>query len=325
MSSSAKRIKRTSSHCSEQGSASKRTFLQDEAQTLQKVVAEVLQLKEKLEGMEPDELTDDQEEELAESIEALSALPVNLHVLRTTKIGKFFNTKFRRCVKSPRSEVESTIQALVQEWKKRAAAELARADDTADGDLADAPAPSAELQPVAVTTAVRSRAVDLLKSALHDAIRPVAAAEECCSLARRIEVCLHDIRPNDREYRPKLRQLLYNLKKNGDLCERLRRGELSPAQLCELPGEQLANADIQQQNTEIFRRALHRCTREDSSEAFPTSDFRCPDCAKNECLIKYQSVRRDVGKCETWGSKDERAAVAELSCVGCGHKWKTEV
>ncbi len=54
-----------------------------------------------------------------------------------------------------------------------------------------------------------------------------------------------------------------------------------------------------------------------------TTDYACGRCGGRECDY-LDSGRRDIGKCETWGSKDGQGSSRLVRCMGCGHRWEVD-
>lgn len=52
-----------------------------------------------------------------------------------------------------------------------------------------------------------------------------------------------------------------------------------------------------------------------------TEAHACPSCGARDALFVRVGGTRDIGKSETWGSKDADASGLRLSCVQCGHEW----
>lgn len=64
--------------------------------------------------------------------------------------------------------------------------------------------------------------------------------------------------------------------------------------------------------------------REDQSGMMASTKFSCPRCSARDAKWGYLSSMRDIGKSETWGSKNRPDMLIRIVCNECGHSWQSE-
>jgi len=136
---------------------------------------------------------------------------------------------------------------------------------------------------------------------------------------------LHDA-PPVAAYRSRSRFLLEHLRDpdHPQLCESLLEGALSPEEFVALKDEELASPAVKEaraRNKEAVKAEYML------GEAQPTMtrDYVCSQCGSNDTGFVVLSVRRDLGKAETWGSKDSDASIIRITCMQCSHQWSAEL
>jgi len=129
------------------------------------------------------------------------------------------------------------------------------------------------------------------------------------------------------EYRGKARSIAFNLRGNLSLRARVLGGELTPADLCELTPDELATDALKLKRARMEEKATRKRTRGGMDAAFPTDRYTCAECGSTNCAYLPVSGHRDIGKNETWGSKDSQAADgrALVKCKDCNTEWTESV
>jgi hypothetical protein len=121
-----------------------------------------------------------------------------------------------------------------------------------------------------------------------------------------------------RDYTARVRRLVASLRRNAELRAEVLSGALSPAALADAPTEALATAAQRDALRAAQDAATRRATAGDGHEgALPTKEHPCPLCSSTEVLFVRVGGARDIGKSETWGSKDAEAFSLRLTCTAC--------
>ncbi len=121
-----------------------------------------------------------------------------------------------------------------------------------------------------------------------------------------------------REYTAAVRRLVASLRRNEALRADVLRRALSPAALVAAPPESLATDAQRAALRAAAAAATRRATAGSALEhALPTSEHACPACGCRDALFLRVGGARDIGKSETWGSKDAEAFSLRLTCTGC--------
>ncbi|PNH04156.1 putative transcription elongation factor S-II, partial [Tetrabaena socialis] len=124
------------------------------------------------------------------------------------------------------------------------------------------------------------------------------------------------------EYKNAARTLVASLKRNGDLSRRVVSGEVRAPQLVAMAGHELATSAQQQEYARLQERETRRVTL-NRDEQRVTTEYTCGRCGGNTCDY-MDTGRRDIGKCETWGSKGGQGSGRLVNCLSCGNKWDVD-
>uniref|UniRef100_A0A7S0RC41 TFIIS central domain-containing protein n=1 Tax=Pyramimonas obovata TaxID=1411642 RepID=A0A7S0RC41_9CHLO len=172
-----------------------------------------------------------------------------------------------------------------------------------------------------VDVQTRSKVITLLGQSLQD---PTPLFDT----AYAVEATLFERWGNEtsKDYRSHARSLSFNLKANEALRTQVINNEISAKCLCELSQEALATVKIKEERDAMERAGLRRAlvTDGNATQAIATSQYKCGVCGGQKCTYVTLGGARDIGKSETWGSKD-KASTMKLSCEGCGHEWKVDM
>eukprot|EP00743_Colponemidia_sp_Colp-15_P015160 GILK01018136.1.p1 GENE.GILK01018136.1~~GILK01018136.1.p1 ORF type:complete len:138 (+),score=20.25 GILK01018136.1:329-742(+) len=125
-------------------------------------------------------------------------------------------------------------------------------------------------------------------------------------------------------YKTKSRSLGFNLKENEVLREALLNNDVTAAQLCNLSVQQLASNSRQKERELHVSKGIKASVVDLSNDKFASDKYRCSRCKGTDTMYEYVGGVRDIGKSETWGSKDASAAQVQVSCVQCGFQWTQE-
>ena len=91
--------------------------------------------------------------------------------------------------------------------------------------------------------------------------------------------------------------------------------------------QELATAAAQSERRAMQDEGLRRATvRADGGVggAVATAAYACELCGGRRCVYVTLVGARDIGKGETWGSKDKSAGGLRITCSTCGHEWRRE-
>ena len=149
-------------------------------------------------------------------------------------------------------------------------------------------------------------------------------------LGRAVEAALfaaHGADAASPEYRAASRVLAANLKRNAPLRARVLSGDLPPASLCAMTPDELATEDLRSTRAAMEERATRKRTWAHMDAATETSKYTCRECGGSECAYINVSGHRDIGKNETWGSKDSQADDGRVlvTCRTCDAEWRQSV
>ncbi|GLI68464.1 hypothetical protein VaNZ11_012890 [Volvox africanus] len=161
-----------------------------------------------------------------------------------------------------------------------------------------------------------------------DKMQPVGAEEDepgdTTSTAEAIEreLYLHYESIAGQDYKAAARILVASLKRNAELRRRVLTGAVSPKQLVSMDSRELATQQQREEYTRLQERETRRVTLAGHGSS-ATSEYQCERCGGRSCDY-LDSGRRDIGKCETWGSKDGQGASRLVTCLGCGNRWEVD-
>ncbi|KAG2490336.1 hypothetical protein HYH03_011285 [Edaphochlamys debaryana] len=152
-----------------------------------------------------------------------------------------------------------------------------------------------------------------------EALQPAELAE-----AIEGELFRHHGSTAGQEYKAAARTLVASLKRNPDLRRRLLQGRLLPPALVALDPRALATSQQQEEYARLQEQGTRAVTLAGRGSAgVVTSEYCCGRCGGRQCDY-LDSGRRDIGKCETWGSQDGAGTSRTVTCLGCGHKWEVD-
>ena len=160
--------------------------------------------------------------------------------------------------------------------------------------------------------ALRTRSVVLLADAMEDKtpLFDVALTVESALVAAHGPV-------GSTAYTGAVRRLVASLRRNEVLRADVREGRLSASAFVAAPAEALATQTQRTALRASEQAALRRSLREEDEGCLPTQDFACPACSEREAFFLRVGGTRDIGKSETWGSKDAETAQLRLKCSPC--------
>ena len=256
---------------------------------------------------------------MVDVLKQLGEAEVTIETLEELKIGAAV-AKHR---KHKDTAVADTAKALVKKWK-----ELATAAGVVETGPPKKKKPNGEKPKFTFATEVpafrdsaRQRFIDILAVDAPDA--------RCYELAEQIEVAMAGAFPSHatdatakKEYVAKLRQLVFNLKKNPSLRDDLRSGSLEPPTLITMSVEDLAPKALQEERQRM---------REFQQDA-RTLDW---DKQNRDRLMKAIGIDESKGmfqcsKCKSKRvsnhAKQTRSADEPMTqffeCADCGNRWR---
>jgi transcription elongation factor S-II len=187
----------------------------------------------------------------------------------------------------------------------------------------------------------REKAEAMISSALAGAMSKVGSTEATGQRKKRSDGSKHGrelahaieralfIRHGEanQEYRAWCRAFIFNLRdpRNITFSSSVVDGSLSASQLVGLEPHEMASASQKEERRRVQRRlAKSAIEMQAAGQGHDSTAYICRECHANETRVRIVGGRRDVGKCETWGSKDRPAAVYEVTCMKCRHRWFRE-
>ncbi|KAL6749525.1 hypothetical protein V8C86DRAFT_2844957 [Haematococcus lacustris] len=146
---------------------------------------------------------------------------------------------------------------------------------------------------------------------------------ELSELARAVEVQLLEHQGGGvatKEYKAAARNLVAALKRNNLLRERVMHGELSASQLVRLDPRALATTSALEARSQAEGKLLRKAILHDS-HGVTTDEYSCPECQSTACSF-VDASRRDIGKSDTWGAKQNEGRGRAVTCLTCGFRWE---
>uniref|UniRef100_A0A7S3NK08 Transcription elongation factor S-II n=1 Tax=Aureoumbra lagunensis TaxID=44058 RepID=A0A7S3NK08_9STRA len=250
----------------------------------------------------------DDAERMADILEALTKTEITMEVLEELKIGAVV-ASYR---KHSDTSVATKAKTLVKKWKEMAAA--AGVTKTKDN--------------VGFVTTV-SEFREKSRRKLLEVLKKIRDTPSCYKLAEEIEVAMtktfqnHETVPEKKkEYVVKLRQLVFNLKKNTGLCEAVIDSDVTPAALVAMSVEELATPQLRAE-----RQAMRDFQRDARSLDW---DKRNRDRIMKEIGIDESKGMFQCAKCKSKRisnhAKQTRSADEPMTqffeCADCGNRWR---
>lgn len=311
-----------------------------------KVTRDVLDCKEEL-GKEllklqkysddPNSLSKAFYDRVSDLLDRLEKLPIDLSVLSSTLIGTVVS-KFKTCSSE---QVGLKSKKLIKKWKLVAknsqqgkpqqsspapvkAGTVAKsstksASSSGSGSL---PEPKEWCELPQLRKNICNKLYTLLKSACDEGGKDESMIPICTAIENEVQ----KFSKGDRlKYAEKSRSLLFNLKKNQILCQRLASSELSPSELCKMTPEQLATAEkIHEKKQKEKKLQDARLLNWEQNNEDKINDM---------CGIKgdlKQASLFTCGRCKstktTSTQKQTRSADEPMTvfvfCINCGNRWK---
>ena len=173
-----------------------------------------------------------------------------------------------------------------------------------------APAPAATQEAV---TELRGRSAVLLGEALED-------SSPLLDLGVGVEAAVFEAHGHGSSYTTAVRSLVAALRRNAVLREDVLSGRLTPAELVATPLDMLATSEQRSVRAAMEKKAAQAATLDGIGEgAVHTTEQACPACAARDAFRVHVGGVRDIGKSETWGSKDagDASVKTRLHCIPC--------
>ena len=164
-----------------------------------------------------------------------------------------------------------------------------------------------------VVTELRSRSAVLLGEALED-------SSPLLDLGVGVEAAVFDAHGHGSSYTTAVRGLVAALRRNTALREDVHAGRVTPAELVAAPADMLATSEQRCARAVMEKRAAQAATLDGVGDgAVHTTETACPACAARDAYKVSVGGVRDIGKSETWGSKDagDASVKTRLHCIPC--------
>lgn len=228
------------------------------------VLEQVLQLKDVLVKADNDGDT----ERLKDVLKELAAVDkITEAVVKKSRAGKTLKDMKSSYEKKGEKEIASTIVDILKAWtkmakqgggKKATAASTSSSSVAGEGESkapsssAPVPAPMGEIAPH------RQKIVTVLSVALKGKAHGENTKVDAEYVARVVESLINAKSPydednfkNNTEYTSKVRSLVFNIKKNGDLANAILGGAISPSELVVMSPDDLADEAVLKKRREI--------------------------------------------------------------------------
>jgi hypothetical protein len=164
-----------------------------------------------------------------------------------------------------------------------------------------------------VVTELRSRSAVLLGEALED-------TSPLLDLGVGVEAAVFDAHGHGSSYTTAVRGLVAALRRNAALRDDVLSGRVTPAELVAAPADKLATSEQRCARAVMEKRAAEAATLDGIGDgAVHTTETTCPACAARDAYKVNVGGVRDIGKSETWGSKDAGDASVKMRmfCIPC--------
>ena len=221
---------------------------------------EVVQLKEAL-------VKADKEGDLERVMDALKALAavenMTEAVVKKSKAGKALKDMKGIYEKKGEKEIAGTILDILKAWTKMAKQSAGKkAAGSAVGESRAATSSSAVAAPTLVPLGAlaphRRKIIDVMTASLKAKATGKSGTVDPHGIARAIENLINAKSPydednfkNNAEYTSKVRTLVFNIKKNGDLANAIIDGTISPPELLSLTPDDLADEALVKKRRDI--------------------------------------------------------------------------
>ena len=86
----------------------------------------------------------------------------------------------------------------------------------------------------------------------------------------------------------------------------------------------LATAALRAERQATHERHIRQRTHSNMEGASLTRTVRCSHCGGHEALFRHVNTTRDIGKSETWGTKESAGLTTMLRCCACGTEWTVD-
>lgn len=124
-----------------------------------------------------------------------------------------------------------------------------------------------------------------------------------------------------KEYKYQYKRLCTHLRRNSNLMERVKKGELAGEELASLQDNALMG-EAQRSELEQFKKeGMHDAlglAAEDSAHWTPSPDYTCPRCESNDCIYLEMFTGLDHG------DDNHHEATLTIRCRECKHLWKED-
>ena len=83
----------------------------------------------------------------------------------------------------------------------------------------------------------------------------------------------------------------------------------------------MASDEVSRERHSLKMKAISATTLKPAN-SIATDKYVCPDCGAKDAQVVVTGGVRDIGKAETWGSKDTPDEVVTVTCQVCKCKWQ---
>ena len=126
-------------------------------------------------------------------------------------------------------------------------------------------------------------------------------------------------------YRNRLRTILFNLRRNHELCKKLLSHQVSPVDLAlKLTALEMASSKKQLEIKKKVQEIEKSSTRSDDGLPWISDEIKCSQCGKRGCVVSYSIEASVNSKVSIWGGASNGISGTQYKCKECGHRWKSD-
>jgi hypothetical protein len=183
-------------------------------------------------------------------------------IVKKSKAGKTLKDMKANYDKKGHKDVSSIIVDILKAWTKIAKQEGAGGGKKKEAATAvvleEKAAAPVEPQPAGEVAPHRLKIMDVMANAMKGKAMGKNTSVDCNSIARAIEFLINAKNPYDEdnfknnvEYNAKIRSLVFNMKKNGELTNAVIAGRIAPAELIVMTPNELADEALAAKRKEL--------------------------------------------------------------------------
>ena len=145
----------------------------------------------------------------------------------------------------------------------------------------------------------------------------------CIEIANKLAEGFDGCKSN--QYRNRLRTILFNIRRNPELCKKLLSHQISPADLAlKLSALEMASSKKQLEIKKKMQEIEKSSTITDDGLPWSDDKIKCTHCDERGCVVSYSIEASVNSKVNIWGGASNDISGTQYKCKKCGHRWKSD-